>query len=75
MTYVDLDQQPDAAHMADWGKNIQSYIIDEKIKHAKLHWEASCEEINDMGSWRRDIAEVLETHTNNKHDEIKVLQK
>ena len=38
MTYADLDQQPDAAHMADWGKNIQSYITDEKIKHAKLHW-------------------------------------
>ena len=41
MTYIDLDQQPDAAHIADWGKNIQSYITDEMIKHAKLHWEAS----------------------------------
>ena len=28
--------------MADWGKSIQSYITDEKIKHAKLHSEASC---------------------------------
>ena len=164
MTYADLDQQRDAAHMADWGKNIQSYITDEKIKHAQLHWEASYtptefgssdyllirtfklnnkansmakvleaitkikevlvatnasivrrvyvspfrsengedislvypfksftrfeksnglpenfaasyEEINGMGSWRRDIAEVLETYTNGRYDEIRVLQK
>ena len=164
MTYADLDQQPDAAHMADWGKNIQSYITDEKIKHAQLHWEASYtpaefgssdyllirtsklsnkansmakvleaitkikevlvatnasivrrvyvspfrsengedislvypfksftrfekgnglpenfaasyEEINCMGSWRRDIADVLETYTDGRYDEIRTLVK
>jgi hypothetical protein len=41
MTLSDYDNFPDENHLADWQKNVRSYISSEEVKMAKLNWEAS----------------------------------
>lgn len=41
MKLADYDNMPDSAHMEDWQKNIRMHVKDEKVKMAKLNWEAS----------------------------------
>ena len=53
----------------------KSFTRFEKSNELPENFAASYEEINGMGSWRRDVAEVLETYTNGRYDEIRILQK
>lgn len=41
MELAEYDNMPDSAHMENWQKNIRIHVTSEKVKMAKLNWEAS----------------------------------
>ena len=41
MSFSDIDNMPGSDHMEDWQNNIRNFVSSEKVKMAKLNWDAS----------------------------------